>query len=217
MTPAVLGLVLALGAPEGRAAAPDDAFGAVTTSPVRSVEPDDRQRGDGAYGRFDGDLDVGLGAGPSFAFRSRDVGVALRAAGHWYSTAGLFVAYSESVGASRNDRRAGAGIELEPLFLFRWSEALERGPAFLDLTLDSLSLGVGYFLLDPAGGRGLGSRRGAELSLGFGLPLLGSAGGPWLEARGGYFLPKSEREFTGLVFVSWHFHLNTPLVSHGYR
>jgi hypothetical protein len=217
MMPAVLGLALALGVPEGRADAPGDAFGAVTSAPVRSVKPDDRQRGDGAYGRFDGDLDVGLGVGPSFALQSGDVGVALRATGHWYSTVGLFLAYSESVGASRSDRRAGAGIELEPLFLLRWPQALERGPALLDLTLDSLSLGVGYFLLDPAGGRGFGSRRGAELSLGFGLPLFGSAGGPWLEARGGYFLPKSEREFTALVFLSWHFHVNTPLVMHGYR
>jgi hypothetical protein len=217
MTALVLGLALVLGAPEMRAGLPDDAFGAVTTAPVRSVKPDDRQRGDGAYGRFDGDLDIGVGAGVGAAFHSKDTAVAFRATGHWYSTAGLFLAYSESVAASRSDRRAGAGIELEPLFLLRWSQALERGPALLDLTLDSLSLGVGYFLLDPAGGRGFGSRRGTEVSLGFGVPLFASAGGPWLEARGGYFLPKSQRELTGLVFLSWHFHVNTPLVSQSYR
>lgn len=213
----VLALVLVLHAPLARAGAPDDAFGPTTTSDVRSVNPEgDLHSGDGAYGRFDGDLDVGLGAGASASFGSGDLGVALRATAHWYSTAGLFLAYSESVGASRVERRAGAGIELEPLFLLRWSNALERGPAFLDLTLDSLSLGAGYFLLDPSG-RGFGSRRGVELSFGFGMPLAGVAGGPWLEARGGYFLPKSEREFTGLLFLSWHFHVNTPLVQHGYR
>jgi hypothetical protein len=181
------------------------------------VNPEgDRHSGDGVYGHFDGDLDLGLGAGVSAGFGSGDLGVGLRATGLWYSTLGLFFGYAESVGKSRIERRGGAGIELEPLFLLRWSEALERGPALLDLTLDSLSLGVGYFLLEPVG-RGFGSRRGVELSLGFGLPLLGQAGGPWLEARGGYFLPTSERELTGLVFLSWHFHVNTPLVRHGYR
>jgi hypothetical protein len=216
MTGAPFGFLLVLAAPDLRAAAPDDAFGTVTTADVRAVKPDDRQRGDGAYGRFDGDLDLGFGAGVSAAFGSEDYGVALRATGHWYSTAGLFLSYSEAVGTSRFERRAGAGIELEPLFIVRWSQALERGPAFLDLTLDSLSLGVGYFLLDPPL-RGFGSRRGVELSLGLGLPLFGDASGPWLEARGGYFLPKSEREVTGLLFLSWHFHVNTPLVQHGYR
>lgn len=217
MTPADLALVLALGAANARAGEPGEAFGARTTSDVRAVSPEgDRAHGDGAYGRFDGDLDLGFGAGASAAFGSGDLGVALRATGHWYSTAGLFLSYSESVGTSRLERRAGMGVEVEPLFLLRWSEALERGPALLDLTLDSLSLGVGYFLLDPPS-RGFGSRRGVEVSLGLGIPLVGESGGPWLEARGGYFLPKSEREFTGLVFLSWHFHVNTPLVEHGYR
>jgi hypothetical protein len=217
MTLLALGLLLTLGAPAARAAPPDDAFGPVTTSDVRSVNPEgDRHSGDGAYGRFDGDLDLGLGAGMSAGFGSGDMGVGFRATAHWYSSVGLFVGYTEALGESRFERRGGAGIELEPLFLLRWSQALERGPALLDLTLDSLSLGVGYFLLEPAG-RGFGSRRGVELSLGFGIPLLGEAGGPWLEARGGYFLPKSEHEFTGLLFLSWHFHVNTPLVRHGYR
>jgi hypothetical protein len=217
MTLAALGLLWALEAPDARAATPDDPFGPVTTSEVRSVNPEgDRASGDGAYGRFDGDLDLGFGAGMSAGFGSGDLGVGLRATAHWYSTLGLFVTYAESVRASRVERRGGAGIELEPLFLLRWSEALERGPAVLDLTLDSLSLGAGYFLLEPSG-RGFGARRGVELSLGFGLPLLGQAGGPWLEARGGYFLPKSEREFTGLLFLSFHFHVNTPFVQHGYR
>jgi hypothetical protein len=217
MTLATLGLLVALDAPDARALAPDDAFGPVTTSDVRSVNPDrDGTSGDGAYGRFDGDLDLGFGAGMGAGFGSGDLGVSLRATAHWYSTVGLYVGYVESVGTSHIERRGGAGIELEPLFLLRWSEALERGPAWLDLTLDSLSLGAGYVLLQPVD-RGFGSRRGVELSLGVGFPLLGTAGGPWLEARGGYFLPKSERELTGLLFLSWHFHVNTPLVQHGYR
>jgi hypothetical protein len=217
MTLATLGLLVALGIPNARAGARDDAFGPVTTAAVRSVNPEgDRASGDGAYGRFDGDLDLGFGAGMSAGFGSGDLGVGLRTTAHWYSTVGLFVGYSESIRKRHVERRGGAGIELEPLFLLRWSEALERGPALLDLTLDSLSLGVGYFLLEPVG-RGFGSRRGLELSMGLGLPLLGTAGGPWLEARAGYFLPRSERELTGLLFLSFHFHVNTPLVQHGYR
>jgi hypothetical protein len=217
MTPLVLGIFLSLDAPVTRAGEPDHAFGPITSSDVVSVNPErDGRSGDGAYGRFDGDLDLGLGAGMSAGFGSGDLGVGVRTTAHWYSSLGVFVGYAESVGDSRIERRGGAGVELEPLFLIRWSQALEQGPAFLDLTLDSLSLGVGYFLLEPVG-RGFGSRRGVELSLGLGLPLFAAAGGPWLEARAGYFLPKSEREFTGLVFLSWHFQVNTPLVSHGYR
>lgn len=217
MSALALALLLTLDAPDARAGAPEDPFGPVTTADVRSVNPEgDRASGDGVYGRFDGDFDLGLGAGLAAGLGSGDLGVGLRATAHWYSSLGVFVGYSESVGKSRIERRGGAGIELEPLFLLRWSQALERGPALLDLTLDSLSLGAGYYLLEPVG-RGFGSRRGVELSLGFGLPLLGEAGGPWLEARGGYFLPKSEHELTGLLFLSWHFHVNTPLVRHGYR
>jgi hypothetical protein len=218
MTPLALCVFLSLDSlPAARAGEPDEAFGATTSADVRSVDPDgDRHSGDGAYGRFDGDLDVGLGAGVSAGFGSGELGVGVRTTAHWYSSLGLFVGYAESVRGSRIERRGGAGIELEPLFLIRWSEALERGPAFWDLTLDSLSFGVGYFLLEPEG-RGFGSRRGVELSLGLGLPLFAEAGGPWLEARAGYFLPQSEREFTGLVFLSWHFQVNTPLVRHGYR
>ena len=217
MTLATLGLLLALETPDARAEAPDHAFGTITTSDVRSVNPEgDRASGDGVYGRFDGDLDLGFGAGMSAGFGSGDLALGLRATAHWYSTLGAFVAYSETLGTGRVERRGGAGFELEPLFLLRWSEALERGPAVLDLALDSVSVGVGYFLLEPLG-RGFGRHRGVELSVGFGLPLFGTSGGPWLEARGGYFLPKSERELTGLLFLSWHFHVNTPLVQHGYR
>ena len=35
------------------------------------------------------------------------------------------------------------GIDLRPLFLMRWSKDNEQGPAWLDLTIDSLTLSVG--------------------------------------------------------------------------
>jgi hypothetical protein len=200
-------VLLAAGEPSG-----EPAYGPRTTADVRSVNPErERRDGDGAYGRFDGDLDLGLGAGGAAYFVTEDRAFTLRGTGHWYSTAGLYLSYAESLGDAGLERRAGFGIELEPLFLLRWSQALEQGPALLDLTLDSLSLGVGYTLAQ-AEGRGFGSTRGVELSLGFGVPLFAEAGGPWLEARGGWFLPASAREASVTVFLSWHFHLLSPVV-----
>jgi hypothetical protein len=176
------------------------------------VDPDkSRVQGDGVYGRFDGDVDLGLGLGASRYFVTDDTALALRGTAHWYSTEGIYVAYAESLGSEALERRLGFGIELEPLFLVRWSQALETGPALVDLTLDSLSLGAGYLLGEPVG-RGFGSRHGVELSLGFGVPLLSTAGGPWLEARAGWFLPKSGRESSALVFLSWHFQVISPAV-----
>jgi len=190
----------------------DHAFGPTTAAEVRSVNADENKHdGDGAYGRFDGDLDLGFGAGAAAYFVTEDIAFALRATAHWYSTAGLYLSYSESLGAEVVERRAGLGIELEPLFLVRWSQGLETGPALLDLTLDSLSLGAGYLLADPVG-RGFASRHGVELSLGFGVPLLATAAGPWLEARAGWFLPESGREVSAVVFLSWHFLALTPVV-----
>jgi len=190
----------------------DHPFGPTTAAEVRSVNPEANQHdGDGAYGRFDGDLDLGFGAGAATYLVTEDVAFALRATAHWYSTAGLYLSYSESLGAEVVERRGAIGLELEPLFLVRWSQGLETGPALLDLTLDSLSLGAGYLLADPVG-RDFGASRGVELSLGFGVPLLATAGGPWLEARAGWFLPKSGREVSAVVFLSWHFLALTPVI-----
>jgi len=188
------------------------AFGPTTAAEVRSVDPESNAHdGDGAYGRFDGDLDVGFGAGAAAYLVTEDTAFALRAAAHWYSTAGLYLSYSESLGAEVVERRLGMGIELEPLFLVRWSQGLETGPALLDLTLDSLSLGAGYLLGDPVG-RGFASQHGVELSAGLGVPLFATAAGPWLEARAGWFLPASGREVSVVVFLSWHFLALTPIV-----
>ncbi len=194
-------------------ASDESAFGTHTTSHVGGPRhPDlDRVEGDGVYGRFDGDLDLGMGVGVSTFFATGDTGPSLRAAAHWYSTAGPYLGYTESLGARAVERRLGLGLELEPLFLLRFSEAAEHGPALLDLTLDSLSLGLGVLLLDPPGEH-FASHAGLELSLGFGVPLLARASGPWLEARAGWYAPESGREASGLVFLSWHFAVTTPLV-----
>jgi hypothetical protein len=83
----------------------------------------------------------------------------------------------------------------------------------LDLTLDSLSLGLGASFDEPLG-RGFGVRRAFEASLGFGVPLAGSGPGPWLEARAALAWPNiGERSETVIVVASYHFAVGTPLVA----
>jgi len=190
------------------------AFGTRTAAEVRSVDPDsNHHEGDGAYGRFDGDLDLGLGVGPNVAFSGDDVGLAVRGTAFWYSTVGLDLAYSETLTRAPDlERRLGVGIGLRPLFLIRWSQALETGPAVVDLALDSLTLGAGAnFSTVP--GRGFGSRTTFEMTLGAGVPLLGTAAGPWIEARAGLSLPNPQKGEAGMMLVlSWHFTCLTPVV-----
>jgi hypothetical protein len=205
-------ILLALGTAP---AAAEPAFGQRTTSDVRGVDPDaNRFDGDGAYGRFDGDLDLGLGVGPNVAFANGDLAIGGRLSAHWFSIAGLYLYYAESLGEDPAVRRRFAGgLDLRPLFLIRWSNALEKGPAILDLTIDSLSLGLGLATSTPSDPDSDG-RSGFELSLGFGVPLAGLQPGPWLEFRAGFVLPKSEPgDATALALFSWHFALGTPLVS----
>jgi len=190
------------------------AFGRASAGQVRSLDPDANHfQGDGAYGRFDGDLELGLGAGGMLAFSEGDVGVLARATARWYATAGLYALYGETLSEHADvERRLAVGLELTPLFLIRWSQALETGPAVLDLALDSLSLGVGASFTAPHG-RGFASKKSFEASLGFGVPLAGTAPGPWLEFRAALPLPHPvPGEAIMALLVSWHFALTTPLV-----
>jgi hypothetical protein len=211
MTPAALVVFALAGEPE----AGTPAFGRRTTSYVDGIDPDSqRHRGDGAYGRFDGDLDVGLGVGPHLALSNGDLAFGGRVSAHWFTIAGLYLYYAESLSDDTVLRRRFAGgLDFKPLFLLRWSQGLEMGPAFLDLTLDSLSLGLGLLTSTP--NDPLASQRsGFEVSLGFGVPLTGLAPGPWLEFRGGFVLPKSEPgDASAIALFSWHFALGTPLVA----
>lgn len=194
----------------------DNAFGRKTTSDVRTQvsAPSDPHAGDGAYGRLDGDIDLALGVGPSFDFASADAALSVRASVHWFTVAGIYALYQEALPEdARLERRIGVGVDLKPLFLVRWPLGLERGPALLDLTLDSLSLGLGMTFGDERG-RAFGSRHGFETSLGFGVPLALEAAGPWLEVRAGAVLPNSlENEASVMALFSWHFVASTPFVS----
>jgi hypothetical protein len=191
------------------------AFGRRSAGDVRSINPDaHRHDGDGAYGRFDGDLDFGLGAGPSLALANGDLGIGVRGVARWYSTAGIYVLYDETLSPHPElERRIGFGLELTPLFLVRWQRALESGPAVLDLALDSLAIGFGGNFSTPAG-HGFGSHQTLEGSLGFGVPLAASAPGPWLEFRANLTFPDAARgEAQAVLLFSWHFAVLTPLVA----
>jgi hypothetical protein len=208
--PALVALVLAT-----THAAADPAFGADTTANVESEVGAGRRQasGDGTYGRLDGDLDLGLGLGALIDVDHGDLGAVARVSAHWFFMAGAYVSYADGLGTELDPmRRLGVGVDLRPLFLPRWTQDLERGPAILDLTLDSISLGLGASF-DELEGRAFGARRAFEASLGFGVPLAGRAPGPWLEARGALAWGNlGERSETILLVGSYHFALETPLV-----
>ncbi len=141
---------------------------------------------DPSYGRIDGDVDVVGGVGGVVAPRG------LRALGE------LRLRYLESVGVYASFEDAGvlgsaseprtvfvAGLELRPLFLYRWLRGHETRSAWFDLALDSIGLDLGAMFEQPAGS-GFASRRGLEVGLGLELPLLARASGPWLEFRGAF-------------------------------
>ncbi|MBI3202165.1 MAG: hypothetical protein HYZ29_11525 [Myxococcales bacterium] len=183
--------------------------GEATASTVRGEVRGPRQSsGDGVYGRFDGDLDFGFGLGVATASKQA-LGTA-RASLTYYSTLGLYAGYADAVGQERDvERFVDLGFELRPLFLLRWSRDAEQGPATVDLVIDSLALGAGAFVAEPAAGD-FGATRGVELVAGLGLPLAGNAAGPWLEAR--YALrwlnpgegAAARTEHAGLAVLSWH-------------
>lgn len=157
------------------------------------------------YGRFGGDTDISLKLGGML----RDEGLSGSVGGsiHYYSLLGVTADYSESLVADAPDARSfSAGIEVRPLFLPRWALGLERGPAWLDLALDSLAAGFGAYFSDAElDGQ---NARGVWVSLGAGMPLLASASGPWLEVRALRRFPDQSTALDAhnalFVYLSWH-------------
>lgn len=183
-------------------------------------EPSTGGEGDGVYGRFDGDLDLGLGAGVEVG---EDAGRgAARLSLAYFSTLALALSYADSLGddGAPIERIASAELEVRPTFIARWSKNMQQGPAWIDLMLDSFALGVGAFAAE-APGRSFGALRGLELSGGFGVPLTGTAAGPWIEGRGLLRWPDpgrgpSERaESALLATLSWHTTVLSPSAARG--
>jgi hypothetical protein len=151
---------------------------------------------DGAYGRLDGDLDVSLGAGAAVAAGAP--GLAARASAVYAQIAGLHVGYVDALGqpSALVDRSIAAGVTLKPLFWGRFANELERGPARLDLFLDSFVFELGAFWAAPRG-RDFVTEPGLEIALGLGFPIFSDATGPFIEVRGA--LRYRREDLTGAV------------------
>lgn len=183
-----------------------------TTSPLPNevradaVEPSDS---DGVYGRFEAPFDLALHAGAEID--GHGAAGAARASLHYFFMAGVYAGYADAFGsdALAGSRILSFGVDVRPAFIPRWSKNMEQGGRFADLTLDSISLGLGAYLRSPRSGS-LGDDRGFELSLGFALPLTATAFGPWIGARGllRWDDPRGSdgaARASALVTLEWHF------------
>lgn len=137
---------------------------------------------DGAYGRYDGDLDLRLGAGVGIMHQGPTLSAFASAL--LLSSAGLYVNYHD---AFDNDRRLprsiSAGLVIEPLFLARTAFNLQIGSGRLDLAIDSFAISLGPYWTIPPQASTSTTGPGLEFSLGFGIPFLPSASGPVLGVR----------------------------------
>jgi len=146
-------------------------------------------RADGAvdpsYGRVQGDLTLVAGLGATVAEGGTRAEGELRV--RYLDSVGVFGAYEDGplVGASPDPRRAlVGGLEVRPLFLFRWLRGHESHLAWADLVVDSLGLELGAVAAQPAG-QAFASQGGVQAGVGVELPLLSNATGPWIGLHGG--------------------------------
>jgi len=176
--------------------------------------------GDGVYGRFDGDFSLRLGVGGEWDAQAASVRPLARLDWVGYQTMGVYVLYRQ--GVMKSDEAfsvASLGVTLSPLFLFRWSKALESGRAYGDLLLDSLTLSVGAALGTPSSGS-FAEASGVELGLELGLPLLPRADGPWLRVRGNLASGRDnlgfEQDWGGgvMLWLDWQFFFHVGLLDH---
>jgi len=138
---------------------------------------------DGLYGRFDGDVELRVEGGAAFA--AGGPALAVGGAALYLSTAGIYVHYTDALGtdAPLVSRSVATGLHLQPLFVGRYGLNLERGPAFLDLVVDSLAFELGAFWSEPRRAS-WDVHPGLEAALGVALPFLPRASGPYLGVRG---------------------------------
>jgi hypothetical protein len=144
--------------------------------------PASARAADGLYGRFDGDLELQVSAGTAFAEGGPSLAAGFAAL--YLSTVGVYVQYTDALGSGGPlvARSVATGLHVAPLFLARYASNGERGPAHLDLFLDSFAFEVGTFWDQPRGGA-WASRPGLELALGVAVPILGRATGPYVGLR----------------------------------
>lgn len=138
---------------------------------------------DGAYGRYDGDLDLRIGAGA--AIMQEGPALSAFASALLLSSAGVYVHYADAFDDTRRiPRSISAGLVIEPLFLARTAFNLQVGSGRLDLAIDSFAIGFGAYWTIPRLPTNPMNEPGLEFSLGFGLPFFTQASGPVLGFRG---------------------------------
>lgn len=140
---------------------------------------------DPSYGRIEGDLTLVLGAGATVASPGPRGEAELRV--RYLESVGLFAAYEDGplLGTAAEPRRVVvAGLEVRPLFLYRWLQGHETQRAWLDLTLDSFGLEMAATWSQPAGSS-FASQPGLQAGLGIEVPILPHATGPWVGLHGG--------------------------------
>lgn len=138
---------------------------------------------DGAYGRYDGDLDLRIGAGA--AIMQEGPALSAFASALLLSSAGIYVHYADAFDDTRRvPRSISTGLVIEPMFLARTAFNLQIGSGRLDLAIDSFAIGLGAYWTIPRLPTNPMNEPGLEFSLGFGLPFLASASGPVLGVRG---------------------------------
>ena len=150
---------------------------ALTASPRARAANDD-----GVYGRFDGDLELRAEAGA--AIGAGGPALAAGAAALYLGMVGIYLHYTDALGgrAPHVARSIATGVHWQPLFLARYASGLERGPAHLDLFLDSFGLELGAFWDAPRDGP-IRPRAGFDVALAAALPILPRATGPYLGVR----------------------------------
>jgi hypothetical protein len=169
---------------------------------------------DGAYGRLDGDLNLSIGAGVAVAAGAP--ALAARTSAVYAEIAGIHLGYADALGqpAALVDRSIAAGVTLKPLFWGRFANALENGPARIDLFIDSFVLEIGAFWAAPRG-LDLVVDPGLEIAAGFGFPILADATGPFVELRAAMRYRREDLAGTALadagergamltVTLAWH-------------
>jgi hypothetical protein len=199
------------------------ALALLVAGPAKGADQPD-QVTDGAYGRFDGDLNLSLAAGATIGPGGPSAAVLGRVI--FFESAGIYAAYTDALGRAQAPlpRTLAAGVTLRPLFVPRWALDLERGPAILDLTLDAI--GFDFGVIWPAKPDGSFTERpGMEAAVGTEVPILGRANGPFLGVRGALRWRASELAWRAeaplqpilFLTLAWHGIVDANIVDAGDR
>lgn len=138
---------------------------------------------DGAYGRYEGDLDLRLGAGAGLM--KEGPALSAFASAMLLSSAGIYVNYLDAFDDQRHvPRSISTGLVIEPVFLARTAFNLQIGSGRSDLLIDSFAIGLGAYWTIPRLPTNPRNEPGIEFSLGFSVPFLPRASGPMLGIRG---------------------------------